>query len=101
MGAILRLPVASGLAPGAVVTTMRDHGLRTVAAVPRGGGDPDTIDWTGGVGLLLGGEARGLDAATAAACDARVTIPMAPPVESLNLATAGAVLVYAARRQRA
>ena len=35
-----------------------------------------------------------------ARCDARVTIPMAPTVESLNVAVAGALLVYAARRQR-
>jgi tRNA G18 (ribose-2'-O)-methylase SpoU len=29
-----------------------------------------------------------------------VTIPMQPPVESLNVAVAGAILVYAARQQR-
>jgi tRNA G18 (ribose-2'-O)-methylase SpoU len=35
-----------------------------------------------------------------AASDERVTIPMASPVESLNVAVAGGILVYAARQQR-
>ena len=34
------------------------------------------------------------------AADDLVTIPMATPVESLNVAVAAAILVYAARRQR-
>jgi tRNA G18 (ribose-2'-O)-methylase SpoU len=37
----------------------------------------------------------------AGACDQRVSIPMAPPVDSLNVAVAGAIVIYAARRQRA
>jgi TrmH family RNA methyltransferase len=32
--------------------------------------------------------------------DATVSIPMQPPVESLNVAVAAALLVYEARRQR-
>ena len=71
-----------------------------MAAVPRGGADPDAVDWRGKVGLLLGGEGPGLSAEIADACDERVTIPMATGVESLNVAVAGAILVYAARRQR-
>jgi len=79
---------------------MEQSGLRTVAAVPRDGQDPDAIDWTGAVGLLLGGEGGGLSDEMIGRCAAQVTIPMSPSVESLNVAVAGAVLVYAARRQR-
>jgi TrmH family RNA methyltransferase len=100
MGAVLRLPIATGLAPETVLEAMRAHGLRTIAAVPRDGADPAAVDWTGAAGLLLGGEGPGLAPAVLAACDVRVTVPMAPAVESLNVATAGAVLVYAARGQR-
>ena len=67
---------------------------------PRGGADPDAIDWRGAVGLWIGGEGPGLPDELVARCDARVTIPMAPQVESLNVAVAGALLIYAARRQR-
>jgi len=71
-----------------------------VAAVPRDGRDPDAVDWRGRVGLLLGGEGFGLADEIIAACDDQVSIGMAEPVESLNVATAGAVLIYSARRQR-
>jgi tRNA G18 (ribose-2'-O)-methylase SpoU len=45
-------------------------------------------------------EGAGLDPELVSQCDERVTIPMASPVESLNVAVAGAILIYAARRQR-
>lgn len=100
MGSALRLPVVAGMTPDAVLTCLADAGLRLVAAVVRGGDPPDEIDWRGRVGLLLGGEGPGLSDEVIARCDARVTIPMVPAVESLNVAVAGGVLVYAARRQR-
>ena len=65
-----------------------------------GGRPPDDVDWTASCALLLGGEGGGLPPAVIDAADERVTIPMAPRVESLNVAVAGALLVYAARRQR-
>jgi TrmH family RNA methyltransferase len=101
MGSVLRLPIAAGLTTHQAFTLMRKSGVRTIAAVPRGGEDPDAVDWRGKVGLLLGGEGPGLTDEAIALCDARVTIPMAGGVESLNVAAAGAILVYAARRQRA
>ena len=100
MGSSLRLPVVGGLAADAVLACLTGAGLRTIAAVPRNGQDPDAIDWRGAVGLLLGGEGPGLPANLVSRCDARVTIPMAPAVESLNVAVAAAILVYTARRQR-
>jgi RNA methyltransferase, TrmH family len=100
MGSVLRLPIVAGMTTHQVLTCMRKLSLRTLAAVPRGGQDPDAIDWRGQVGLLLGGEGPGLTDEAIALCDARVTIPMAGGVESLNVAAAGAILVYAARRQR-
>jgi len=100
MGSALRLPIAAGLAPDAVVRCARTSGSRTVASVPREGRAPEAIDWSGSVALILGGEGPGLPAGVLAQCDELVTIPMAPPVESLNVAVAGAILIYAAHRQR-
>ena len=100
MGSAMRLPVVPGMTVDAVMNCMADAGLRIVAAVPRGGEHPDEIDWRGPVGLLVGGEGPGLGDEIVARADARVTIPMATTVESLNVAVAAAVLVYAARRQR-
>jgi TrmH family RNA methyltransferase len=100
MGSVLRLPVAAGLTVEAAVSCIRKHDGRIVAAVPRDGRDPDSVSWRGRVALLVGGEGAGLSDAAARLADDLVTIPMAEPVESLNVAVAGAILVYAARRQR-
>jgi len=100
MGSALRLPVAWGLSADEVLGCLRQHGVRIVAGTPRGGVHPDAIDWTRPVGLLLGGEGAGLSDDALAQCDVRVTIPMVAPVESLNVAVAGAILLYATRCQR-
>ena len=48
-----------------------------------------------GVALLLGAEGPGLSSAAQAASDVVVTIPMADRVDSLNVATAGAIAFHA------
>jgi TrmH family RNA methyltransferase len=101
MGSALRLPVAHGIDVSEALEQATRAGVRTIAAAPRGGVEPDALDWSGRIALLLGGEGPGLDNEVVARCDERVTIPMTAPVESLNVAIAGAVLIYAARRQRA
>jgi len=100
MGSILRLPVSAGLTVDEAIRAVRTHGGRIVAAVPRGGRAPEVLDWKSRVALLVGGEGPGLSEAVLGQADDLVTIPMAPPVESLNVAVAAAILVYAARRQR-
>ena len=100
MGTVLRLPVVGGMKAEALLKCAEKFGLRTIASVPRGGDSPDVIDWRGGAVLFVGGEGPGLDDNIVSAANARVTIPMQPPVESLNVAVAGGLLVYEARRQR-
>ncbi|MCY4352676.1 MAG: RNA methyltransferase, partial [Gemmatimonadetes bacterium] len=46
------------------------------------------------VALLLGNEAFGIDSALLALSDHTVTIPMAAPVESLNIAVASGILLF-------
>jgi RNA methyltransferase, TrmH family len=100
MGSALRLPVATIRTPEVALERVRAAGLQSVAAAPRVGVAPDEIDWRPGTAMFLGGEGTGLPASLTESCDARVTIPMRPPVESLNVAVAAALLVYEARRQR-
>ena len=100
MGSALRLPVVAGMTTDAVMNCMTEAGLRMFATVPRGGENPDDLDWHGPVGLFVGGEGPGLSDEVISRCSVRVTIPMAVTVESLNVAVATGVLIYAARRQR-
>ena len=64
-----------------------------VAAVPRGGRPASSLP-RGRLALLVGSEAHGLPVAVVAGADARVTIPMTGPTESLNAAAAAAILAY-------
>jgi TrmH family RNA methyltransferase len=99
MGSAFRLPVVT--APlDRVVDEARRQGLRVVATVPRGGEPMTVVDLARPLLLLLGGEGPGLPDAVVESADTRVTIPMRPPVESLNVSVAAAVLVYEAARQR-
>jgi TrmH family RNA methyltransferase len=51
------------------------------------------------IGFMVGKEGAGLSPAALAACDQRVTIPLATGVESLNVASAAAIFLFERRRQ--
>lgn len=97
MGATLELPWRR-MEGDADLDLLREAGFRLVAAtlspsaVALGGYRP-----AGKVALLLGTEGAGLSAAWQAAADDHVTIPMTDRVDSLNVATAAAILAYALR----
>ena len=54
----------------------------------------DRVDRPDRLALVLGGEAFGLDAAWLAVADRRVTIPMRPGADSLNVAVAAGILMH-------
>ncbi len=63
------------------------------------GADPSGIsyaepDYGGRVVIVLGAEGKGLRPRVAAACDQLVALPVRGKVESLNVSTAAAALVY-------
>jgi 23S rRNA (guanosine2251-2'-O)-methyltransferase len=66
----------------------------------RGTTDYDQFDFTGNCVLVLGREGAGLHELVRRSCDHLLGIPMAGGVSSLNVATAGAVVLYEAARQR-
>jgi 23S rRNA (guanosine2251-2'-O)-methyltransferase len=57
-------------------------------------------DLSGGLALVFGAEGKGVRPLVRRTCDAAVSIPLGPGVESLNVSVAAAVLLYEARRQR-
>lgn len=58
------------------------------------------VRWPSRAGIVLGNEFAGLEAPVLALCDRRVTIPMQPGMDSLNLGAAAAVFAYARRFAR-
>jgi len=104
-GSIFRLPVlreADAAALASILARLRGSGLTVAGAVPRGGADYREVDLSRPLALLVGGEGAGLPDRVSADLDLRLTIPMNPRVESINVAAAGAVLLFeaAARRRR-
>lgn len=93
-------PTTDGLVP-----ELQRAGMRVLATAASGEQDLDELADAGGLGArtawLFGNEAHGLPERLAAAAHARVRIPIHGRAESLNLAAAAAVCLYAsARAQR-
>lgn len=101
MGSAFRLPVVTVSHLAATLATVRAAGVRSFAAVPRGGSPLRAADLAGPSAIVLGGEGPGLPAAVLDAVDERISIEMRPPVESLNVSIAAALVAYEAARQRA
>ena len=93
-GAALRLPIRQEPSLQEVLAEAQQCGLRRVATCVRGGVACTDLDWTRPSLLLLGNEAAGLDPTVCAQCDVSVSIPHSTSVESLNVAIAGALLMF-------
>ena len=100
MGSTFRVPVVSKHDLDHAIAQARARGLRVFATTAREGTPLPDCDLRTPVAILFGSEGRGLPDRIVAAADARVTIPMQRPVESLNVAVAAALVVYEAARQR-
>ncbi len=95
MGSLFNLPVVStGDAP-ALFAWLRASGLQPVGADPHLGVAWGEGLWRGGIALVLGNEARGLSPDVAAQIETWAKLPIAGKAESLNVAVAGGVLMYA------
>jgi RNA methyltransferase, TrmH family len=100
VGSVFRMPVI-GITPDDLID-LKAHGLRLLAAVGGTGATAaQNADFVGPCAVLIGNEGAGLAAEWMRIADERVTIPCPGPVESLNAAVAGSLLLYEASRQRA
>ncbi len=101
VGSIFRMPVVAVTID--VVASLKSHGIRLLAAV--GSDDFNTtdaqnVDLSRPIALLIGNEGAGLTPEWMELAVEHVTIPCPGPVESLNAAIAGSLLLYEASRQR-
>ena len=78
---------------------LKQHNFWIVGLDERGASDYDQFDFTGTCVLVLGREGAGLHDLVRRTCDHLLRIPMAGGVSSLNVSTAGAVVLYEAARQ--
>jgi 23S rRNA (guanosine2251-2'-O)-methyltransferase len=99
-GAVEHLPVAIVRNLADALGEARDRGCWVYGAAAGARTAYDTVDWRGGVVLVLGAEGRGLRPRVAASCDDLVSLPLHGRVESLNVSATAAVLLYAAVQGR-
>ncbi|MFN2524616.1 MAG: TrmH family RNA methyltransferase [Mycobacteriales bacterium] len=101
-GSLWHLPVVSAVPLGQALAHLRAQGLQILATTGGGDSDLDVLADDGTLAAptawLFGPEAAGLSAEALAAADRRVRIPIVGRAESLNLAAAAAVCLYATAR---
>jgi TrmH family RNA methyltransferase len=99
-GSLFHLPVVTGLDVEATLATLRAHGIRTYAADGAGTTLLPDADLTGPHCWVMGNEAWGLAQEVRDACDDVVRVPIHGRAESLNLAMAATVCLYASAGHR-
>jgi 23S rRNA (guanosine2251-2'-O)-methyltransferase len=99
-GAVEHLPVAQVENLADVLLGAKRPGLWSYAAAGDAARRYDEADYRDGAVFVLGAEGRGLRPRVRASCDEAVAIPMGGRIESLNVSTAAAVLLFEAARQR-
>ncbi|WP_328348415.1 TrmH family RNA methyltransferase [Micromonospora sp. NBC_00421] len=101
-GSLFHVDVVRAPDPLAAVAALRTAGLTVFATTGYGDSDLDDLVDHGRLaaptGWLFGSEAHGLPGELTAAADARVRVPLHGRAESLNLAAAAAVCLYASAR---
>ena len=100
MGSAFRLPHVAGLALDAVLGMLDARGVRVLATASDGERRYDEADLRGPVAIVVGREGSGLAPAVKQRAAARLRIPLAAPVESLNVGVATALVLFEAARQR-
>jgi len=101
-GSLFHPPVVRGAPAASAIDSLRSSGLQVLAADGYGEADLDELTDAGELAAptawVFGNEARGLPDDLAALADRRVRIPIHGRAESLNLAAAAAVCLYASAR---
>ncbi len=98
-GAIFRLPVVERVPVAEFLDFCRRKSVSVLCAVARGGSSCFETDFARSCAILLGNEGGGIDETVRFGLP-EVHVPMHPGVESLNVAAAGAILLFEAFRQR-
>ena len=99
MGAVFRVPLATGSRKD-ILNVLEQRRFSIIAADIQGAVPYYKATLKNRIAIAIGSEAEGLHESFVKASQTRVFLPMDRGVESLNAATAAAVLLYECRRQR-
>lgn len=97
MGCLFRLPVITFADSVSAVNELQANGIRTYAsALHKDAHLLPGVDFAAKSCILIGNEGNGLSDEIIEACDETIMIPMKGNAESLNAASAAAILIYSA-----
>jgi len=99
VGTLFTVPIAEATSAEAILW-FQQNGIRLVATTPDSSFDYTATDLSGPLALVMGSEQYGLDDRWLEKTDLQVRIPMAGQADSLNVATATAIVLFEALRQR-
>ena len=99
-GALAHLPVARVTNLSRAMEEMKAAGYWLVGLDERADQLHTSVDFKLPVGIVLGGEGKGLHALVRERCDFLVSIPTTGPVRALNVSVAAGVVLFEAVRQR-
>ena len=99
-GALAHLPVAKVTNLGRAMEELKEAGYWLIGLDEDAEKNYTQADFTSPVGIVLGGEGKGLHELTRKRCDFVVSLPTAGPVKSLNVSVAAGVVLFEALRQR-
>ena len=102
-GNVLAVPTVTAPPDVDLVPWLGRHGVRTLALTPAGSVEvdaPEADRASGAVAVVVGAEGPGLSPGALATADVQVAIEMAPGVDSLNVATAAAIVLHRVRALR-
>lgn len=100
MGSLFNLPLARTADVTGLFEWMENNDVQAVGADAHQGRAWDTELWQGNLALVLGNEARGLSADVRPHIEHWARLPIVGKAESLNVAVAGGILMYAWLREQ-
>jgi 23S rRNA (guanosine2251-2'-O)-methyltransferase len=99
-GAIAHLPVAKVTNLARTMEELKQAGYWLVGLHENAAKNYTEVDYNSPMGIVLGGEGKGLHELTRKRCDFVVSLPTTGPVRSLNVSVAAGVVLFEALRQR-
>jgi 23S rRNA (guanosine2251-2'-O)-methyltransferase len=99
-GALSHLPVAKVTNLARTMEELKETGYWLVGLDEQAEKTYTELDYTSPLGIVLGGEGKGLHDLTRKRCDFVVSLPTVGPVKSLNVSVAAGVVLFEVLRQR-
>lgn len=99
-GALNILPVCRENNLRSTISHLKRSGLKIVACTEKTDLSIFESDLTGPIAIILGSEENGISDEIIGMCDAKVRIPMAGKIDSLNVSVTAGIAIYEVVRQR-